>query len=96
MRVIARQAHDFRADCCSIPAKDCSREETQANRPSDLATPTRSLLIRAIKFTDSKLQMPPTGQLPADQAKDFEAWVKMGAPDPRAQTGSTQVLPAVL
>ena len=59
-----------------------------AIKPGD---PDGSLLIRAINFLDSKLQMPPTGQLQADQVKDFEAWVEMGAPDPRAQTGSTQV-----
>lgn len=46
--------------------------------------PEKSLLIKAIRHTDAKLQMPPGAQLPADQIKDFEAWVKMGAPDPRA------------
>jgi Protein of unknown function (DUF1553)/Protein of unknown function (DUF1549)/Planctomycete cytochrome C len=52
--------------------------------------PEASLLIKAIRYTDSKLQMPPTGQLPAEQIKDFEAWVKMGAPDPRAGPASAQ------
>jgi hypothetical protein len=52
--------------------------------------PEASLLIKAIRYTDSKLQMPPTGQLPAEQIKDFEAWVKMGAPDPRAGSASAQ------
>jgi len=52
--------------------------------------PDSSPLIRAIRYTDSKLQMPPTGQLPADQARDFEAWVKMGAPDPRVQASSAE------
>jgi len=58
-----------------------------AIRPGD---PDSSLLIRAIRYSDPKLQMPPTGQLPAEQARDFEAWVKMGAPDPRGQTASAQ------
>src|SRR5262245_7080973 len=50
--------------------------------------PENSLLINAIRYKDSKLQMPPTGQLSAEQIKDFEAWVKMGAPDPRWQNAS--------
>lgn len=56
-----------------------------AIRPGD---PDSSLLIRAIHYGDSKLQMPPAGQLPPAQVKDFEAWVKMGAPDPREQNAS--------
>ena len=52
--------------------------------------PDASLLIRAIRYTDSKLQMPPTGQLTPEQTRDFEAWVKMGAPDPRGQGTSAQ------
>ena len=59
-----------------------------AIRPGD---PDSSLLIKAIRYSDPKLQMPPTGRLPAEQVRDFEAWVKMGAPDPRGQTDSAQV-----
>ena len=55
-------------------------------KPGD---PENSLLIRAIRYVDTKLQMPPGGQLTAEQIRDFEAWVKMGAPDPRTQTAST-------
>jgi hypothetical protein len=44
-----------------------------------------SLLIRAIRYTDKDLQMPPKekGQLSAEVVADFEAWVKRGAVDPR-------------
>jgi hypothetical protein len=44
-----------------------------------------SLLIRAIRYTDKDLQMPPKekGQLSAEVVADFEAWVKRGAADPR-------------
>ena len=45
--------------------------------------PDESLLITAIRYTDDSLQMPPNGRLPASAVADFEAWVKMGAPDPR-------------
>jgi len=54
--------------------------------------PDRSLLIRAIRYTDEKIQMPPKKRLMADQVADFEAWVRKGAPDPRT---SSPAKPAV-
>ena len=51
--------------------------------PGDLQ---ESLLIRAIRYTDKEMKMPPEksgGKLPDQVIKDFETWVKMGAPDPR-------------
>lgn len=44
--------------------------------------PEKSALIHAIR-RDGNLKMPPSAALPADEVGDFEAWVKMGAPDPR-------------
>ena len=50
--------------------------------PGDLE---KSLLIRAIRYKDKDLQMPPNDKRLSDQQiADLEAWVKMGAPDPRA------------
>ncbi len=47
--------------------------------------PDKSLLIQAVRYTDADLQMPPKGEkLSAQQIADLTAWVKMGAPDPRA------------
>jgi uncharacterized protein DUF1553/uncharacterized protein DUF1549/cytochrome c len=46
----------------------------------------KSLLIKAIRYTDPKLQMPFGGKLPDQAIKDFEEWVKMGAPAPRGET----------
>src|SRR4051794_20944706 len=43
--------------------------------------PEKSSLIRAIRFKDDELLMPPKKKLPPEQIADFEAWVKMGAPD---------------
>ncbi|MEN9576645.1 MAG: hypothetical protein RL077_645 [Verrucomicrobiota bacterium] len=43
----------------------------------------KSLLITAVKWTDKDMQMPPKKQLGKEQIADLEAWVKMGAPDPR-------------
>ncbi len=46
--------------------------------------PDKSLLIKAVRYTDENLQMPPKGKkLSPEQIADLEAWVKMGAPDPR-------------
>lgn len=44
--------------------------------------PGASRLIQAISYKHD-LKMPPTGKLADEQISDFEAWVKMGAPDPR-------------
>ncbi len=44
----------------------------------------KSLLIKAVRYGDENLQMPPKGKkLSAEQIADLETWVKMGAPDPR-------------
>jgi hypothetical protein len=48
--------------------------------------PDASLLIKAVRYTDPDLQMPKDKKLPDDQIADLEAWVKMGAPDPRSAT----------
>ena len=46
--------------------------------------PDKSLLIKAVRYTDPDLQMPPKGdKLSAEQINDLVTWVKMGAPDPR-------------
>lgn len=46
--------------------------------------PDKSLLVKAIRYTDENLQMPPKGKkLSPEEVANFEAWVKMGAPDPR-------------
>src|ERR1700722_4878115 len=57
-----------------------------AIKPGDLE---ESLLIKAVRYTDDKLRMPPKNKkLSAEQIAALEAWVKMGAPDPRiAATG---------
>ncbi len=47
--------------------------------------PDSSPLIRAVRYRDRNLQMPPDDKkLPAAQIADLEMWVRMGAPDPRA------------
>jgi hypothetical protein len=44
--------------------------------------PDKSLLIEAIRY--ESLEMPPRGKLPEAEIAVLERWVRMGAPDPRA------------
>jgi hypothetical protein len=46
-------------------------------------SPEKSLLYTAIK-REGSLKMPPGPPLPPEVVADFETWIKMGAPDPRA------------
>ena len=45
--------------------------------------PDKSPLIKAVHWSDKDLEMPPKKKLTDAQIADLEAWVKMGAPDPR-------------
>ena len=47
--------------------------------------PDRSLLLRAIRYTDKSLKMPPGKPLAPEIVADFEAWVRAGAPMPADQ-----------
>lgn len=54
-----------------------------------IGAPEESLLIKAIRHTDSDLSMPPKdkgGKLSAQEIKVLTEWVAMGAPDPREAT----------
>src|SRR5262245_1844894 len=50
--------------------------------------PAESRLLNALRYTDSRLQMPPTGKLPDAVIADFERWIAAGAPDPRGETAA--------
>jgi hypothetical protein len=51
--------------------------------------PEKSLLIKAVRYTDPDLQMPPKGKkLSDEQVADLVTWIRMGAPDPRAATAA--------
>jgi hypothetical protein len=51
--------------------------------------PAKSLLIKAIKYEDQELKMPPSKKLTRDQISDLTEWVKLGAPWP----GATKAAP---
>ncbi len=89
--VLAQQCYE----CHSVQAKKIkgglkldTREDTlRGGENGPAVVPGKldeSLLIGAIRYADKDTQMPPKKQLPASVVADFEAWVKMGAPDPRS------------
>jgi hypothetical protein len=45
--------------------------------------PAESWLLKAVRHEREDLKMPPKGKLPAAVIADLEAWIKMGAADPR-------------
>jgi mono/diheme cytochrome c family protein len=51
--------------------------------------PGKSLFIEAVRWSNKDLRMPPKEQLTASQIADLEAWVRMGAPDPREERRET-------
>jgi hypothetical protein len=53
--------------------------------------PAASVLLKAISYRNLDLKMPPTGKLSDGQIADFEDWIKMGAPDPRADAPTAPV-----
>ncbi|MBG85466.1 MAG: hypothetical protein CMO80_01010 [Verrucomicrobiales bacterium] len=59
------------------------------NGPSIVpGNPSASLLIKALKYTDPDLQMPPDdSKLPDYVIRDFETWIRDGAADPRGADG---------
>ena len=57
--------------------------------------PDRSLLIKALRYKDESTAMPPKGKLPDQVIADFEAWVKMGAPDSRESASAASARPPI-
>ncbi|MYB51496.1 MAG: hypothetical protein F4X77_04750, partial [Acidobacteriia bacterium] len=46
--------------------------------------PSSSLLLKAVSYTSIDLKMPPSGRLSDEEVANLEAWIRMGAPDPRS------------
>jgi cytochrome c553 len=46
--------------------------------------PEKSPMIRAVRYVDNDLKMPPKGQMPKEAVETLAVWVKMGAPWPAA------------
>lgn len=47
-----------------------------------------SLLLKALSHQDPEFSMPPKKKLGEDVIRDLEAWIDMGAPDPREKSGA--------
>jgi len=56
--------------------------------------PDESLLVKAVRHTNPDLKMPPKAKLSAEQVAALEAWVRIGAPDPRDGTQVASIGPA--
>ncbi|MEI7686613.1 MAG: c-type cytochrome domain-containing protein, partial [Planctomycetota bacterium] len=56
-------------------------------------SPKEGSLLKALRYTDPDLRMPPKGKLPSAVVADFEKWIAMGAPDPREEKGKAAVIP---
>ncbi len=54
--------------------------------------PDASRLIRAVRYTDPDLQMPPDKSLPAEAIAKLERWVRQGAFDPRTAADASPKL----
>ncbi len=52
--------------------------------------PTEGTLLRAIKYHEEALQMPPEGKLSDSIIADFEHWISTGAADPRSSATKHQ------
>ena len=53
--------------------------------------PDASLLVKAVRWNDPDMEMPPKHKLPQQQIADLAKWIGMGAPDPRdGAKGSTK------
>ena len=52
--------------------------------------PKESLLMQSVRYSNKDLQMPPKYQLPEAEIAVLEAWIEMGAPDPRTGTKITK------
>ncbi len=66
----------------SLDTRDGIRQGGQRGHavvPNDIES---SLIVDALRY-DGDLRMPPTGKLSEETVRNFEKWIRMGAPDPR-------------
>src|SRR6185503_18929902 len=57
--------------------------------------PDKSLLIKALKWSEEEFKMPPKKRLSPEVIADFETWIRKGAPDPRVSTAPASKKPAI-
>jgi REP element-mobilizing transposase RayT len=70
----------------TLDTRDSTRKGGESGPAIVPGDPDRSLLIRAVRYGDEALQMPPNKKrLTPAQVADLEEWVRIGAPDPRVE-----------
>ncbi len=67
----------------ALDSKASLRRGGGSGQPVAPGKPAESLLLKAIRYTDPILSMPPSGKLPDATIADFEQWIANGAVDPR-------------
>ncbi len=67
----------------TLDTRDGTRRGGETGPIIQPGNPDRSKLIASLKHKNPDTAMPPKGKLADSVIADFEAWVKMGAPDPR-------------
>jgi hypothetical protein len=55
--------------------------------------PDESLLLKVVRHIGEHPKMPPKGKLPETAVADLEAWIRMGAPDPRIKAATPVAVP---
>ncbi|MCI0741743.1 MAG: PSD1 and planctomycete cytochrome C domain-containing protein, partial [Gemmataceae bacterium] len=78
----SKDAKKLRGDL-RLDTRDGARKALVPGKPDD------SLLVKAVRYDDPELRMPPNGKLAAAQIADLEKWVKIGAPDPRTDKAAS-------
>jgi hypothetical protein len=66
-----------------LDSRDGARKGGETGPAVVPGDPEKSLLIRAVRYADDTLRMPPDGKLPEAVIADLEMWIKRGAVDPR-------------
>ena len=66
-----------------LDSRDGVRKGGDSGAVLNVGKPDASLLLKAVRYADENVKMPPKGKLPAAAIADLEEWVKRGAPDPR-------------
>jgi hypothetical protein len=70
-----------------LDSRDGLRKGGNSGSPIVPGDPDTSLLVKALRYTDPSIKMPPGGKpLPPEVIADFEQWIRIGAPDPRTES----------
>ena len=75
-----------------LDTREGLRKGGNSGSPIVAGDPDASLLIKALRYTDQNLKMPPGKSLAPEVVADFEQWVRMGAPDPRTEAHETKTV----